>query len=218
MFYKAARWLCRTVLKLCFRWEIKNAQRLPSEGPVLVVSNHANLIDPIIVGCCFQRQVHFMAKGELFKIPLLSQIIRLLGAYPVRRGIGDRSAIEASFRLLEQGGVVGMFPEGTRHRDGKIHPLRSGAALLATRGNCPIVPVVIDGSHRINLFRFPKITAYVGEPFRLPANIDGDSEKEKSQKATGIIQQNLEDLWNSIPAKPVKKSSRDTSANPGVMA
>lgn len=211
MFYSAVRGFCRWVLRLVFRWQIADAQRLPQEGAVIIVSNHANLIDPIIVGCCFERRVHFMAKQELFRIPVLRNVIKALGAYPVRRGTADRSAIDASFRILDAGGVVAMFPEGTRHRDGRIHPLRPGAALLAMRSKCRILPVIVEGSHRITLCRLPKINVYVGEAFDLPEKIAGDSEKEKTKNATSHIQRHMEELWKNIPKSEGKSSTRDIS-------
>ncbi|NLY90168.1 MAG: 1-acyl-sn-glycerol-3-phosphate acyltransferase [Firmicutes bacterium] len=193
MLYRICRAILYGWLKLCYRFEVSGAAHLPAEGPVIVVSNHANLIDPIVVGCSLrQRQVCFMAKEELFRIPLLRGLIRRLGAFPVKRGKGDRGAFRAAFSVLSAGKVLGMFPEGTRHKDGKIHPLRPGAALLAAESGAAILPVVITGTNRVTLFRFPRIKAYVGPAFKLTGD---KSKKELIREGTDEIYTRLTELW-----------------------
>ncbi|HBL36602.1 MAG TPA: 1-acyl-sn-glycerol-3-phosphate acyltransferase [Firmicutes bacterium] len=168
MLYRLCRDILYGMLKLFYGLKVVGAEQLPEKGPVIVVANHTNLIDPIVVGCSLrQRQVCFMAKEELFRIPFFGGLLRRLGAFPVKRGQGDRGAFRSALEVLSAGKVLGMFPEGTRHKDGKIHPLRQGAALLAVESGAMILPMVFTGTRGLSLFRFPRIRAYVGSPFKL---------------------------------------------------
>lgn len=143
LFYRFARLICRLVLLLLRRWKVEGAENLPSAGGVLVVSNHTSYWDPVVVGCALKRPVHFMAKADLFKIPLLGPIIRALGAFPVQRGSADRQAIRRALELLEEGKVVGIFPEGTRSKTGMLLDPHRGAAMLALRAKVPVLPVAL---------------------------------------------------------------------------
>ena len=189
MLYRICRDILYGILKIFFGFKVVGAEHLPRKGPIIVVANHTNLIDPIVVGCSLrQRQVCFMAKEELFRIPLFGGLIRRLGAFPVKRGQGDRGAFRAALEVLTAGKVLGMFPEGTRYKDGKIHPLRPGAALLAVESGAMILPVVFTGTCRLALFRFPRIRAYVGSPFKL----EGSAAKKE------LIRTGTEQIFTSL--------------------
>lgn len=193
MLYSICRAILVGLLRLCYGFQVFGAENVPQTGPVIVVCNHANLIDPIVVGCSLhQRQVCFMAKEELFRIPLFSGLIRRLGAFPVKRGTGDRGAFRAARAVLSAGKVVGMFPEGKRYKDGKIHPLKPGAALLAVESGAVILPMVITGTHQLKPFRFPRIKAYVGPAIQLEAAAE---KKEMVRKGTDQIFTSLNALW-----------------------
>jgi len=143
MFYKFARLLCRIILVLLRRWEVKGAENLPSGGGAVLVANHVSYWDPVVVGCAFNRRVYFMAKSELFEIPLLGPLISVLGAFPVRRDKSDRNAIRIAVKLLEEGNVVGIFPEGGRSRTGELMKPQPGAAMLAFKAGVPVLPVAL---------------------------------------------------------------------------
>ncbi|SHE73838.1 1-acyl-sn-glycerol-3-phosphate acyltransferase [Desulfofundulus australicus DSM 11792] len=160
MFYRVARAICRIVLALVRRWEVVGAHHLPPSGGVLVVSNHVSYWDPVVVGCALDRQVHFIAKAELFRIPLLGPVIRALGAFPVRRGGGDRQAVRRALELLKQGRVVGIFPEGTRSKSGELLEPHMGAAMLALRAKVPVLPVAVINTRGL----FGKVRVNIGKP------------------------------------------------------
>lgn len=160
MFYKFARLICRIILAVLRRWEVRGAENLPAAGGIVLVANHVSYWDPVVVGCAFNRQVHFMAKSELFKIPLLGPVIRALGAFPVRRDKSDRNAIRTAVRLLEEGKVVGVFPEGTRSRTGELMKPHLGAAMLASKAGVPMLPVAVSGTRGI----LGKVKVRVGRP------------------------------------------------------
>lgn len=121
---------------------------LTIEGPMVVVANHGSHLDPPLLSHVLGRPVAFMAKRELFRVPLLGTIIRALGAYPVERGAGDREAIRTATDRLRQGWAAGVFLDGTRQPDGRVNDPQPGAALLAARAGVPLLPVAIVNSHR----------------------------------------------------------------------
>lgn len=163
MFYRFARLLCRLVLFILRRWKVEGAENLPPAGGVLVVSNHASYWDPVVVGCALGRQVHFMAKADLFKIPLLGPVIRALGAFPVQRGSGDRQAIRRALELLGEGRVVGIFPEGTRSKTGELLDPHRGAAMLALKAKVPVLPVALLNTPGLR----GRVRVRVGKPVQL---------------------------------------------------
>ncbi len=137
------------MLHAYFQGRIYGAERVPQQGPLVVVSNHASDFDPPLLSCCMRRPVAYMAKEELFQVPVLKQAILLYGAYPVKRGSADRSAIRSALSYLEQGWATGVFLEGTRTSDGRITDPKLGAALIAAKAKAPLIPVCLWGTHKI---------------------------------------------------------------------
>jgi 1-acyl-sn-glycerol-3-phosphate acyltransferase len=113
---------------------------------VLVVANHQSYLDPILAAVGMPRAFHPMARESLFRFAPFRWLIGSLYAFPVRRGTADLAAVKEALRRLKAGGVVLMFPEGTRTRDGSIGPMHGGPAAIAARAGVPIVPMVIDGA------------------------------------------------------------------------
>ncbi len=157
-----------------FRGKIVDAQRVPQRGPLIIVSNHASYFDPPLLSNAVRRPVAFMAKAELFKIPVLNQLIRWYGAYPVQRGARDRSAIRAAHQALSQGWSVGIFLTGTRTQDGRIDQAKLGAALIAAQTQVPLLPVCLWGTEEIlsrgAIPRPVPITVRIGELIPPPQN------------------------------------------------
>jgi 1-acyl-sn-glycerol-3-phosphate acyltransferase len=161
---------------------VEGLENVPRTGSVLVIANHASNLDPLFVGYAVgyrtRRIIHFMAKDEMRHWPVIGFLARNAGVFFVRRGEGDRAAQRLAFDLLADGRMVGIFPEGTRSRDGRMHEPRAGAALLAIRTGVPILPVGVAGTHAIfpGRSRWPHrnpITIRVGVPFTLPVLSDG---------------------------------------------
>jgi 1-acyl-sn-glycerol-3-phosphate acyltransferase len=173
--YHLFKWsVVSPLLHVYFRGRIYNADRVPQQGPLVVVSNHASDFDPPLLSNCMRRPVAFMAKQELFKVPVLATLIRWYGAYPVNRGAADRSAIRAALAALEQGWAVGLFLQGTRTPDGKITDAKQGAALIASKIQAPLLPVCLWGTEKIlpKGQKFPRsvpLTIRIGEPVPPPA-------------------------------------------------
>lgn len=175
MFYRFAWLVCRFVLLTVRRMEVRGVENIPLRGGLVLACNHKSYWDPVIVGCALPktRRVYFMAKAELFRIPLLGLIIIKLGAFPVKRGGADRSAIRTALGHLSSGEVMGIFPEGTRNKSEGLLDPHLGAAMLATRANVPVVPVAITGSRGF----FGKVKIIFGEPIHLDQ--DGSSGRAK---------------------------------------
>ncbi len=180
-FYVLVWTACRIWYAIYNRLSVRGARNLPSEGPVLVCANHASNLDPTLVAICFaHRLFRFMAKAELFSVPILGTAIRWLGAFPVDREAkgGDRSSYVESLKSLKEGGVLLVFPEGTRTEDGNVQEFLAGASRLACSvPGTRILPVRIRGTFesfgRGRSFPLPsKIVVTVGEPFR-PDEIKG---------------------------------------------
>ena len=136
------------LFRFLFRGSTQGLELVPMEGPLVVASNHGSHLDPPLLGHALGRPVAFMAKAELFAIPLLGAVIRACGAYPVRRGASDREAIRTATAKLEEGWATGVFLDGTRQANGRVNNPLPGAALLAARSGAPLLPVAIVNSHR----------------------------------------------------------------------
>tara|TARA_Y100001968_G_scaffold255997_1_gene242269 strand:- start:168 stop:845 length:678 start_codon:yes stop_codon:yes gene_type:complete len=161
------------IFRFLFRGQKIGTSNLPKTGGVVVVSNHGSHLDPPILGHALGRPVAFMAKSELFTVPILSLIISACGAYPVKRGAGDREALRTASNRLIEGWATGVFLDGTRQENGRVNDPKAGAALLSARTGCPILPVAIVNSHRAFpkgslLPRFVPIHLRVGELIQPP--------------------------------------------------
>ena len=180
------------MLHLYFRGRIYGADRVPLAGPLVVVSNHASDFDPLLLSNCMGRPVSYMAKEELFEVPILKQAISLYGAYPVKRGSPDRSAIRAALQQLENGWAAGGFLQGTRTIDGRITEPKLGAALIAAKAKVPLLPVCLWGTHAITDrgSHFPRpvpITVRVGDLIPPPDSTDRDELLKLTQHCTDEI-------------------------------
>lgn len=186
MYYKLGRAFFRLLFRLVFRFRVEGRARVPSDGGVLLVANHASLFDPPLVGSSVQRQVNFMAKAELFRLPFLSWALPRVGAFPVARGAADRSALRKSIDLLNSGEVVGLFPEGTRTKTGELQKPLRGAGLVALRTNVPVIPVALIGTFKP--FRTggvlpSRFVVRIGSPLRI-ADLRRDGGKGAMEEAS----------------------------------
>ncbi|MGE5474766.1 MAG: lysophospholipid acyltransferase family protein [Ignavibacteriales bacterium] len=150
------------------RLEFIGMENIPKQGAAILYANHISNADPVIATCRIKRMIYFMAKEELFKGKLLTRFWTNIGAFPVKRGTGDISAIKKSIECLKAGYILGMFPEGTRRRKDKHPEPKPGLALLAIRSKSPVMPVVITDRPKC----FNKIKVIYGKPFELTEYYD----------------------------------------------
>lgn len=188
LLYRAFKYsVVNPMLRGYFRGRIYGAQNVPRNGPLVIVSNHASNFDPPIVSSSVCRPVSYMAKEELFKVPVLKQAIELYGAYPVSRGSGDRNAIRKALEYLKEDWAVGIFLQGTRTRDGRITDPKRGAALIAAKAKAPIIPVCLWGTqdieHKGETFpqRVP-VTVRIGELISAPTSTTKEDLEAVTQK------------------------------------
>ena len=175
-FYHPGARIARWLMALLGGARVEGLERVPREGPFILVANHCSQADPPLLGWATGHQVgrvvHFMAKQEMHAWPVIGWLADRSGVFFVRRGDGDRAAQRLALELLAAGKPVGVFPEGTRSRDGRMREGRAGAALLAIRSGAPVLPVGIAGTHRLfpsgsRLPRRSRVTFRVGKPFSL---------------------------------------------------
>lgn len=159
-FYTFARSVVNGIFRPLYRVKGIGQENIPKEGGVLLCSNHINNFDPILLGITIKRQIHFMAKKELFAGPLLKKLFTSVGAFPVRRGMSDREALRTGLKVLKEGHVMGLFPEGTRSKTGELGKPLAGAGFFALRTDAAVVPCAVVGTYK----PFSKMTVIYGKP------------------------------------------------------
>ena len=175
-------------LKKLYRVEIIGAENEPKEGPFIVCANHLSNHDVVLLAASLKHQVRYLAKAELFKIPLLKQLITALGAFPVDRKKGDVAAIKKMIQLVENGEVIGIFPQG--HRYPRIHPaetqVKHGAGLVACKTKATILPVAIENKKmKIGFFR--KTILRIGKPIEFSSFGEIECNKSGYEYVTGEV-------------------------------
>jgi 1-acyl-sn-glycerol-3-phosphate acyltransferase len=164
--YSVAKFAVGAALRPVTGWRVWGRDLIPRTGGLIVASNHISFWDPPIIGAILPREVHFLAKEELFSNPVFGAVIRSYNAIPIRRGMVDLSGMARAVETLRRGGAMMMFPEGTRMRDGKLHPARPGVGMMAVNAGVPVVPCYIAGSDRPGrwLFRRERVRVTFGAP------------------------------------------------------
>jgi 1-acyl-sn-glycerol-3-phosphate acyltransferase len=164
---------------------------IPREGPVIIAANHASNFDPVVLGAwltpALGRRMQWLGKKELFAWPVVGYVARHGGVHPVDRGAADAEAFRLAKRILDEGHVLFVFPEGTRSADGALQEARDGVAVLALRTGAAIVPIGISGSNGVwprgQKLPHPggKVTVRVGEAFRLADVLPPDTDRKTAK-------------------------------------
>lgn len=192
-FYAFAWGVCRALLTLVWRFHSTGSEHIPRTGPLIVAANHRSYFDPVVLGVGMRRPLTYLAKKELFAIPVLGPVITWLGAYPLDRRAGGLAAMRAALRVLKEGRCVGIFPEGTRNLRGDAAE-KGGAALLASLTGAPVVPAAIVGTEAVK--RLHPIRLVYGEPMQIPRRRKADG--DDLAKWTAEIMQRIRALEESI--------------------
>ena len=183
------------IYKFVFRGQLIGRENIPQKNSYIVVSNHGSLLDPPLLGHALRRNISFMAKAELFKIPVLGFIIKACGAYPVKRGIVDKNTIKTACKKLSNDNCIGIFIDGTRQKNGRVNKPKQGAALLAFKNQKLLLPVAIVNSHRLIRFKLfiplcSKIVIKVGKPVQPPQS----SSRDELNSVTSHLQDKINNL------------------------
>ncbi len=213
--------------KLCFaiyvrKFEVVGQERVPREGPLILVSNHLNNADPPAVALAIPRHPTYMAKREMTTWPIVGPGFRAFGAFPVRRGEADLSALRAASDVVRSGQMLVMFPEGTRSRTGGLTRGHPGTALVALRTGAPILPMAITGTEGITwpwLFLKPRSVRHVkvtiGEPFTLPPveRVSTESAKDATELIMRRIAALLPPEYRGVYADAVSDPAQEEPGN-----
>jgi 1-acyl-sn-glycerol-3-phosphate acyltransferase len=160
------------ILLVWTRKQVVGLKNIPKQGPVILASNHVNLLDPPLLAVLVPRRIVYMGKIELFRAPIIGPLYRLAGFIPVRRFEGDLAALRKAEETLRQNQLLGMFPEGTRSRKPGLGKGQPGTAVIALRTGAPIVPVGVTGTEGVSVprsfFRITRVGVVFGRPFELP--------------------------------------------------
>lgn len=195
--HKIASAMVKAWLKVFTRWEVRGKKNVPLNEPLIVVANHVHLLDPPLLVLSLPRWISFMAKEELFHSWFLGPIVRWAQAFPAyNKGTVryKREMLKRAEETLENGFVLGMFPEGTRSRGGQLLPGHPGSVIIALKNDVSILPVGIIGTEKLKglgwLWQRPQITVNIGQPFRLPS-VDGKMSKAKMKLRTELIMREI---------------------------
>jgi len=174
LLYQSVRGLSRFLFWLFAKIDLQGEEHIPENGPALLICNHVNLIDPVVPLAVLKRRLSFMAKEEVFSVPLFGRLLRGIRVVPVTRGkIAARRALQQAEAFLRQGWLFCMYPEGTRSQQPGMGPGLNGAALLALRTGVPVLPIAVTGTHtvmpegRFFPHRGP-ISFHIGQPMIVP--------------------------------------------------
>ena len=192
----------RTLYTVYFRWRVYHADRVPVTGGVILASNHASFIDPPLVGAALPRPINYMARESLFRFPVVGAVLRSWNAVPVNREGGGAAGLKAILdRLLAGGGII-LFPEGTRTRDGRLQPARSGIGLTVLKSTAPVVPVRVFGSfeaygRHLKLPRPHRVIVKFGEPLDF-AGLRAEAKTCGKARLKEIYQQVADEIMAAI--------------------
>lgn len=177
---------------------VRGQEYVPQKGAAVVVSNHLSLVDPFVVGFGANRLINFMGKEELFRMPVLGNLMRKLGSFPVDRSRRDPAAMRTALTVLKQGELLGMFPEGTRSTTGEMNEFRAGAARLASRTRVPIIPVAVFNTNKAlppkKWIRPARIGVRFGEPFELTELNNNPKDEAALESALDMIRDRIAEL------------------------
>ncbi len=206
-FYKGVYKCLAGLIRKLYRVEIIGAENEPKNGPFIVAANHLSNHDVVILAASMKHQLRYLAKAELFKIPVLAQLIRALGAFPVKRGAGDVGAIKRTVELLGEGQVIGFFPQG--HRYPGVHPsstrVQTGIGLVTAKAKVTVLPVAISTKkYRMRLLR--KTTITIGPPIEFEEFLPLEGNKSDYERISNRI---FGDICVMIPEQNGGKAGED---------
>lgn len=173
--YAALRIFTACVFVPAFRYRVSGGDHMPAEGGAILAVTHKSWWDPVFAGMASRRPLRFLAKSELFGSRPFAALITSLGAFPIARGAADHEALRRAVEIVDDGGILLMFPEGTRHHDDVVHEFHPGIGMLAVRSGAPVLPMAVKGTAHLTRHRipvFPQVRVRIGPPVDL-SGLDG---------------------------------------------
>lgn len=193
MLYKILRWIGKPIVYLLFLPRVIGKKNSKIKGKAVVISNHISMWDPLLIAVVFRRQIFWMGKAELFKNRIARFFFKAMKAFPVRRGEGDLAAIRHAFRVLRDGKLFGIFPEGTRTKSKDISRFEPGTAMIALKNDAPVLPLYIRGNYKL----FRRMKVIVGEPIHLADYVGTKTDTATVEAASRFLESKLNDLRNT---------------------
>jgi 1-acyl-sn-glycerol-3-phosphate acyltransferase len=222
LFYQFVKLIVRLILLVWTRKQVVGLENIPRRGPVILASNHVNMLDPPLVAVLVPRRIVFMGKIELWKTPIIGPLYGLVGFIPVRRFEADLAALRKAEKALRQSQVLGMFPEGTRSGRPGLGKGQPGTAIIALRSGAPIVPVGVTGTAEVavprSFFRLTRVRVVFGKPFELPKGRRLKSElveqcTERIMKEIAVL---LPEEYRGVYAELVASQSKEQAEGIGL--
>lgn len=189
--YRVCRFIVLIILYPLFRIKVTGRENIPKDGPLIICANHVSNFDPPVVGITQKRPISFMAKGELFDVPVLGKLLVKIRVFPVKRGLSDRNALRTGLDILKQGNVLGLFPEGTRSKTGEVGKALGGAGFFALRSEAAVVPCAIVGAYK----PFRQVKVIYGEPLDMAAFREN---KASAQEVADAIMDEVRKLHKNV--------------------
>ena len=195
MLYRILKPILLFILWPLVRMRIQSGENIPTGRNYIIVANHISNFDPLLLALAWPENVHFMAKEELFRIPVIGLVLKHLHMIPVRRGESDRKAIKESLDYLNKGEILALFPEGTRNKSQEpLLPFHTGAAFFAKSTEVEVLPVVITGTRQIRArFRNP-VDFTVGKPVKIGDHFTGKISGKELEAFTLILRDGILEL------------------------
>lgn len=202
--------ILRILFRLFLRCKVEGWENFPKKGRVIVMINHINFLDPVLVGGLAPREINMMAKREVLDYPFLGFFIRLYGVVPIRRGEIDRKALKAALEALARGEPLLMAPEGTRSHQGRLQKAKDGIAYIALKADSPILPVAIWGQEKffqnIKKLRPTEVRIRIGRPFKFirPERLERGDLTKMTTEAMYVLASLLPPEYRGVYANPEK--------------
>ena len=226
--YWLGAWLARTICRLAGGYSVHGVENIPRSGGAVICPNHVSYLDPPAVGAALPRRTYYMAKQELFRLPVLGWLIRKCYAFPVDREGSDRQAVRYAIDLLKQGEFLIVFPEGQRSPDGSMQPAGLGPALIASRAGVPIIPSAVKETDKVLprhglLFHRGRVQIDFG-PAIAPASFgEGRLDKAQLRVFTEAVMEAIEGLQKvqyervgeTAPPRVTEREDAQQAAPPG---
>ena len=193
-FYRFAKALIHPFFMWFQPVKVIGKENIPEDGGYILCSNHTSMSDPFFKVAIFKRQIHFMAKAELFKVGLFRVVLNAVGTFAVDRGKGDMNAINKAQSLVKEGKILGIYPEGTRHPSGPPHKAKSGVAYIAMDTEADILPVSVYREGKYNIFK--KTTIRIGELIKYEDMVSEDAaQRANMKKIVDTVTEEITKLW-----------------------
>ena len=194
--YQGCRFAALGLCRLLFRVGSEGCEHVPSAGGVILASNHASYVDPVLIGVATKRQLSYVTKAEFFSVPFLGWLVSKLNCIPIDRTKGDRRGLMAIERRLKAGWGMFLSPEGTRNKSGKLLSPKAGVGMLSKRANVPVVPAYVHGTVNIwkSLIGLDRVVVRFGEPIRFEPGQLPASRREAYQSISSEVMRHISDL------------------------